>query len=99
QSNDAESTATANVSFNGTSTLGQTQTGADPSLGLQSAWGGQSIVNVQSATAAAETSQLRPVNLNEVFGAPIVSVKQRNKVSADADAEVTAHVIQGIEQD
>ena len=98
QENDATATASATASAFISSSLDQSLTGVDPSLGVQHARGGQTIVNLQGVAAAAQVTQTRASNLNIVYGAPIVSVRQRNDVSADAAVEAMAHLTAEIEQ-
>ncbi|HEY2219398.1 MAG TPA: hypothetical protein VGH35_08655 [Gaiellaceae bacterium] len=98
QENDATATATATASALISSALGQSQTGVDPGLGLQNARGGQTTVNLQGIAAAAQAAQTRASNLNIVYGAPIVSVTQKNDVSADAAVEAMAHLSAAIDQ-
>src|SRR5207249_10262572 len=76
QENDATATASATASAFISSSLDQSLTGVDPSLGEQHARGGQTIVNLQGVAAAAQVVQTRASNLNIVYGAPIVSVRQ-----------------------
>jgi hypothetical protein len=98
QENDATATASASTSAFITSSLDQSLTGVDPSLGVQHARGGQTIVNLQGVAAIAHVTQTRASNVNIVYGAPIVSVRQRNDVSADAAVEAMAHLTAEIEQ-
>jgi hypothetical protein len=98
QQNDATATASASVSAFTSTTLAESQTGVDPSLGLQNVRGGQTIVNLQGVAAVAQVAQTRASNLNIVYGAPIVSIKQKNGVSADAAVEAMAHLSAAIEQ-
>ena len=55
-------------------------------------------MQAESRAAAAQVVQTRASNLNIVYGAPIVSVRQRNDVSADAAVEAIAHLTAEIEQ-
>jgi hypothetical protein len=98
QENDATATATATISATVDTSLDQSQTGVDPSLGRQHVWGGQTTVNAQSAIVTAEAHQTRPVNRIMVFGVPTASVTQVNSVSADASADLFVHLMAGIQQ-
>jgi hypothetical protein len=98
QLNAADSSATADVYTSVTQFVGQSQDGVDPALGNQQIAVDQRYTSIQSATATARADQTNARNRNSVWGVPIESVTQTNTVSADAQAEVGAWIVQQLAQ-
>jgi hypothetical protein len=98
QTNTVTAVAAASADVTVTTLLAGNQVGVDPALELQDAQPGQSFANDQSSAAYASADQLRPLNVNSVWGVPTVSVTQSNTVAAAAAAQATATLDQELIQ-